>query len=256
MPRHPFKSLTLYVEIFGILGLYYAAFAFVTGRKKIVKIAARWAPQCLYVRLNSSDLNVFKQVFIEREYQLIEKIPGRLDVVVDAGANIGLTSVFIASRHPDARIYAIEPEDGNFELLQKNTAPFVQIHCIRGALWGRDEPVEIISPDAQDWAFRVGGRSSAGSALVPGYRVSSFASTHGESRISLLKMDIEGAELDVLRDAASWVGMVENIIIELHERISPGCTALFERVTDGFITRGTSQELTLVSQREMRAASP
>jgi FkbM family methyltransferase len=254
MPRHPFKSLALYVEIFGILGFYYAVLAFVTRRKKIVRVATRWAPQHVYVRLNSSDINVFKQVFIEREYQLIEKIPERLDVVVDAGANIGLTSIFIATRHTDARIYALEPESGNFELLQKNTAAFRQIHCIRGALWGRDESVQIISPDAQDWAFRVGGRSSADSALVSGYRVGSLASTHDESRISLLKMDIEGAELDVLKDADGWIGMVDNIVIELHERISPGCTALFEQVTNEFVTLGTSTELTLVSRKEARTS--
>ena len=250
LPKHPFRSLSLYLRIFGASGLWYAALALVTGDKKAVRVARHWSPHPLYLRLNSSDLNVFRQVFIEKEYQIIEAIPDELGFVIDAGANIGLTSLFIAARHPMAQILAVELEASNFELLRANTRAYKQIRCIHGALWHRDEPVGILSADANEWAYRVGtsGESSGAGSAVRGYRVRSLAALGGADRISLLKMDIEGAEMEVLEDAADWVGQVDNIVIELHEHIRPGCTALFGQATRGFATKAVSTELTLVAR--------
>ena len=251
MPRNPIKWFLIYLRIFGFIGIYYALIKFITKRKTIVRVAAHWSPHPLYVRLNSSDIDVFRQVFIEREYQLVTNIPGTLEVIIDAGANIGLTSVYLSTQYPEASIYAIEPEGGNFQLLKMNTKSLERVHGVQGALWNKDELVDILSPNKLDWAFRIGNHKPHISDAVPGYRVRSFANAHGLQRISLLKMDIEGAEVEVLNDAKDWIGIVDNIVVELHERFRPGCEELFMRHTSNFAATATSGELTLVSRSEI-----
>jgi FkbM family methyltransferase len=227
-----------------------AIFMRATSRKGSVRVASHWSDYPIYLRLNSSDVNVFRQVFIEREYQLIEKCAGSHNIIIDAGANIGLTSLFISSLYPEAKIYAVEPEVNNFALLKANTTANRKIVCIQGALWSRDEQVSILSEDDADWAFQVGKNSSPVERGIQGFRMSSLMDYIKVSRVSLLKMDIEGAEYEVFKDAGSWIDKVENIVLELHENIQPGCTELFRKATSDFVELGSSRELTLVSRRE------
>ena len=49
----------------------------------------------------------------------------------------------------------------------------------------------------------------------------------GIDHIDLLKIDIEGAEREIFRDPSSWIGKVDALIVELHERMKPGCNRSF-----------------------------
>jgi hypothetical protein len=60
--------------------------------------------------------------------------------------------------------------------------------------------------------------------------VPSLLDGSGAGRIDLLKLDIEGAELEVLRDGADrWIDLVETLVDELHDRFRPGCSEALER---------------------------
>jgi FkbM family methyltransferase len=56
-------------------------------------------------------------------------------VIIDAGANIGLSALFFANKYPDAKIFAIEPEETNYKLLELNTKPYNNVCLIKAALW-------------------------------------------------------------------------------------------------------------------------
>ena len=58
---------------------------------------------------------------------------------------------------------------------------------------------------------------------------------HGIDRIDLLKLDIEGAELDVLSASDSWMHAVGAVVVELHDRFRPGCTRAFVDATRDFV---------------------
>src|SRR5690554_2347811 len=78
----------------------------------------------------SSDYNVFTQVFIDKEYEppisYFLKNNIELKTVIDAGANIGLTSAYIKNEFPNAKIVCIEPDNDNFELLSYNLKTFIK----------------------------------------------------------------------------------------------------------------------------------
>jgi hypothetical protein len=67
--------------------------------------------------------------------------------------------------------------------------------------------------------------------------VSGICERYGLGEIGFLKMDIEGAEKEVLEHAEGWIGKVRILAVELHDRIVPGCEKAFESATAGRFAR-------------------
>ncbi len=61
-------------------------------------------------------------------------------------------------------------------------------------------------------------------------------------KIDILKIDIEGAEREVFDDTSSWIGKVDALIVELHERIKSGCNRSFYNGSNGFDHEWTQGE--------------
>jgi FkbM family methyltransferase len=189
------------------------------------------------LRAGTSDIPTYHQVFIKKEYAFrTSKMPA---VIVDAGANIGLASILFANRFPKAKIIAIEPEKSNFELLRKNTACYPNIVALRAALWNKNEEISLIDPGFGHWGFiteQKNGRH-AGKELVPAITIDRVMTEFGLEEISILKIDIEGAEKEVFSDSSAWIDKVDSIIIELHERMKSGCNRAFANGSPGFANR-------------------
>ena len=64
--------------------------------------------------------------------------------------------------------------------------------------------------------------------------IDSLMTAYNLDQIDILKMDIEGAEKEVFSDTSSWIKKVNAIIIELHERMKPGCNRSFYCGSNGF----------------------
>ena len=75
----------------------------------------------IYLRRYTSDYSTFKQIYVKKDYDI--SIDFEPKIIIDAGANVGLASVYFANRFPNAIIYAIEPEQSNFEALVQNCKP-------------------------------------------------------------------------------------------------------------------------------------
>ena len=87
------------------------------------------------LRAGTSDVNVFEQIFVNREYDFkLHNYPG---LIIDGGANIGLASIRFANKFPRAEIIAVEPDNSNFEMLIKNTANYENIRLIKSGIWNR-----------------------------------------------------------------------------------------------------------------------
>jgi FkbM family methyltransferase len=129
--------------------------------------------------------------------------------ILDVGANIGLASLYFKRTFPKARISAFEPDPLISETLQKNLTAFgycdVDVH--RVAVSDRAGTMKF-SSDQSD-----GGRFSAdGQEVVSVVRMRDWL----EEPIDLLKIDIEGAEFDVIRDCRDRLGNVSRLFVEYH----------------------------------------
>lgn len=109
-------------------------------------------PHPIWLRAGSSDPWVFEQLFLHEE--LLFELKNSPTWIIDAGANIGLASIYLALRYPQARIIAMELEATNFAMLKKNTAWCPRIHPMHAGLWSRKAELCVANPDADAWSFQ------------------------------------------------------------------------------------------------------
>lgn len=183
------------------------------------------------IRANTSDVACLEKVFIDEEYRLpADANPVfaiRPKLIVDAGANIGMATLYFAHLFSDARIVAVEPEASNFTLLKGNCAGLTNVTVKNAALWPERTQLQLASADRGNWGFSVqealDDRSPIASITVP-----ELLAESGMPRIDLLKLDIEGAERALFAESCEeWLPRVGTIVIELHDRLVGGCGAQF-----------------------------
>jgi FkbM family methyltransferase len=171
--------------------------------------------------------------------------------IIDAGANTGFSSVFFALKYPDARVVALEPEPENFSFLVRNTADAPNVVAIQGALWSTEGTLPLFDPGIGSWGFRVENATptTPGSASlerlgeVAALTVDRIRRDQQWAEVDILKLDIEGAELDVLESASQWIGSVTCLVAELHDRFRPGCREAFETATADFSRKSRRGDL-------------
>ena len=110
-----------------------------TAQRMGHRLRAKTSRYPLEYRAEESDLEVFNQIFIHREYDSIREIT-RGGLIVDCGANVGYSSAWFLSRFPESHVIAVEPDAGNFALLRRNLAPFGSSSgtAVQGAVWRKE----------------------------------------------------------------------------------------------------------------------
>jgi len=241
-----------YLRAVGWRGLICALKARALGTGVVMKLRVRGLEWPLYLRIPSVDIKVYEKVFLEEEYRF--DVVSAPTTIVDAGAHIGMTSVYFANRYPDARIVAVEPEEQNFELLRRNVAPYRNVIPVQAALWDDNCEVNLFDPGGGTWGYVTEGLAHSPELpaqlrhRVPGVTIDRLMEDYGLPGIDLLKVDIEGAERAVFRGASSWLDRVDAIIIELHERLKPGCSRSFYCATNNFGEEWTRGENVFLSR--------
>jgi FkbM family methyltransferase len=186
-----------------------------------------------HLRPGTSDVISFQEVFLDRDYAV--DLPAAPRLIVDVGANIGATAVFFALRYPGSQILAFEPEPRNCDLLRRNAAPYPAISVDRTAVWPHESRLAMADPEAAHDSFsyaEAGPENSEAAETVGALSLEDLLRRHGIGAgepIDLLKIDVEGAEVDLFRQTPPWLDRVQTLVIELHEVLRPGCTALVQR---------------------------
>jgi FkbM family methyltransferase len=187
------------------------------------------------MRWRSSDQVVFEQIFIHRHYDLPLDAIRPVRLIVDAGAYTGLSTVFFADKYRHARVIAIEPDPTSFALLLRNTAQHENVTAVNAALWF--EPARLTLGTGRDqgaWSVRATPAAAdqpAVRSITMGEVIERYC---GEAEIDLLKLDIEGAERDVLAHSSGWIERVRAIAAELHPDLAPDVERVFDDSTRGF----------------------
>ena len=189
------------------------------------------------VRMNSSDLSVFIQMFVLEHYHATTRIRDA-KVIVDCGANTGFSALFFLKHFPQARVIAVEPDPVNASLCRKNLQAFQdRVVILEKAIWNRVTKLrfnEATRVPGEEWGIEVcevSGDDASGT--VEATDIPSIMAAAGIDRIDLLKIDIEKSETELFRvNSSYWLPAVANIAIELH---GPQCSAVFEQAMKDFV---------------------
>ena len=192
------------------------------------------APSRVILRGGTSDVDVFEQIFVHCDYDarylpqwraLEAKYDDTLrrakcPIIVDCGANMGMASIYFHSIFPRAAIVAIEPEPGNFGLLQRNSSSFPRITPVHAAVSDRAGMMRVANPGAANWAFQFERADGAEETAVPAITVFDALNLVDNGEPLIVKVDIEGAEEQLFR-APEWAARVPLVIVELHDWMKP-----------------------------------
>ena len=158
-----------------------------------------------------NDAALLINTVIRREYGKIQPSDDPI-WMIDAGAYIGDTAAFFLSRYPGLNIIALEQWEEPYNMAIENLKPYGErVILLKKALWGSET------------TMRVGGDSTDASSRDYGFEVNcttipALMRQYSIDRLDILKIDIEGAELNVFAsEAERWLHLVDLIIIEIRE---------------------------------------
>jgi FkbM family methyltransferase len=175
-------------------------------------------PRTITLRPKSGDRFILYEVLAFDSYKIASDAVDPLQVraIVDCGANIGLTALYLAERYPNARIFCVEPDPRNFALLKANTSAEPRITAIQAAVVGKSQGPIYLSQDRPAWGNSISATQSAQNAIaVDSIMIGDIMAKYDVPKIDLLKVDIEGAE-EGLFAHAQFLEHVGFVVIELH----------------------------------------
>lgn len=216
-----FQFLLSCLEKFGFISGLPIYFRFKILKSK--KIVVPGLNQPVYYRPHSADIDTFREIFFREEYAVTVPNP---KTIIDAGANIGFTSLFFAKLYPSATIFSLEPDNENFGYLKKNSIKTPNIKPIQAALWNKQGTIEIIDKGYGVRGYMVeDGCSQESPNSMRSTTLLALTQEYGIRTIDILKMDIEGSEKEVFSiDTDKWLPITNCLIIELHDRMKSGCS--------------------------------
>jgi len=169
----------------------------------------------MYLRAGTTDWITCEVTFLHDEYGFVPRLADDVKSILDLGANIGDSTRYFAQAFPDAKIVAVEPDEGNFAVCQKNVSllPAKQrigcFQCFIGATRGSAE----IDRSEGEWSYRRAGVAT-GTKLVRVITMEDLLPEFGSRGVDLLKCDIEGGERDLFENCSGWINKVRYIVIE------------------------------------------
>lgn len=251
--RRALRAIDHHYSALGVVGVLLLLISRVLRTQLLFKKEVAGLKHPVYVRIGTSDVWVFRQVLLERQYDF--QLPISPKLIIDAGANIGLSAVFFANRYPGAKIVAIEPESSNVRILRKNAAPYPQITVLEAALWWENREILLLDVGQGNDAFQTKEESevveSPSRGFVKGVTIDAVMKDAGADSVDVLKIDIEGSEKEVFENCSPWIDNVSVIMVELHDHLKAGCVQSFSDATKAFVSELTKGETVMRARREI-----
>lgn len=182
---------------------------------------------------NEGDLSVFREVFLDRDYNLLKDLITNATLpILDIGAHIGLFSLYVSALNATVPIYAYEPDEANFRALKENLRlNHVQnVFAKNVAIAGESGTRELhISADSHNHSLFPGATESDSAGPIPGAikkvpttSLKDIFTTHSSKfaipGYSLIKMDCEGAEFEIIASiSADQLSLAHAYYLEYHE---------------------------------------
>lgn len=168
----------------------------------------------------ASFLSAYSAIFEDEIYAF--EPDGKAPTIIDGGANIGLATLYWKKEWPEAEIIAFEPDPDIFDVLRWNCEAHncSDVTLVKKGLWSEVTTLRFHSDGAD--AGHVGENASSDRAgkenitSVPVVPLAQFL----DQPVDLLKLDIEGAETEVLLDCGDALDTVDHLFVEYHSYVN------------------------------------
>lgn len=191
----------------------------------------------LTLRISSYyDWATIQEVFVREEYgtepfaindeiqfyysELIQN--AKTPLVVDMGANIGVSSAYFSNTYPEAQLVALEPSESNFSLLSMNTASLGNVEPLNVAIGPDSGFQKMFDPRLGNNAYRTFGADEHFVGNVNIMSVHDVLEAYTTCTPFIAKIDIEGFEGELFSKNLEWVDKFKVIAIEIHDWMLPG----------------------------------
>ncbi len=154
---------------------------------------------------------LIEQILLRDQYHARSFIK-KDSVIIDAGANIGLFSIFCSRLAPESKIYSFEPTPSTFKVLKRNCEPYKNIIPFQNGLGDEEATKNILESDC-DGANNIedsgrivdfnGAKSKVHIRTIDSYEF---------PKIDFIKMDVEGYERQVLKGAKETIKKYSPVI--------------------------------------------
>ncbi len=164
------------------------------------------------------------EIFLNDEYSPALKCIHGIDSpsIVDLGSNIGGFALFVFENFPKANVVSVEAAPDTFEILNRNQEINAQRNwkVVQAAVWIENGYVNLDRRQAST-GHRIAEDGSDGES-IPAMRLDNILAESESDSIDLMKMDIEGAETDVVPANEAVFERTKILVIEIHtDRIDP-----------------------------------
>lgn len=158
-----------------------------------------------------SFLSMCEEIFVKRNYEF--EANRKDPLIIDCGANIGMSIIFFKKMYPACRIIAFEPDKNVFDALKKNVESFgfknVELH--NKAVWNAESELDFYSEGS--WGGRIPKPGDEENIIkVSTIRLKDFLN----QQVDFLKIDVEGAETEIIKDCAENLTAVDYLFVEYH----------------------------------------
>ncbi|WP_180357402.1 FkbM family methyltransferase [Streptomyces sp. TLI_146] len=211
-------------------------------------------PARVRIRRNQSDLLILWQIFLKRFYELgvhyrLDKDIDTLDTVVDLGGNTGLAASYFTARYRPRTLLSVEPIPQNLGVLRHNAALSgldwkIEPAAVAGesgmaeftvsAFWDTCTAVPAVADLRRTRPYRLENVLARPNVQAPTRTVGELLAKHGIDHVDLLKVDIEGSEVEVFSQVQPWMDQVERIVLEVHDKYIDGEAVRNTMRTAGF----------------------
>jgi FkbM family methyltransferase len=185
------------------------------------------------------DFKVINETWLENVYRVHEGQFSYNGVFVDIGANIGAVSIFVDSFNKNRgfdnkiKVYAVEPEPNNLCLLNQNIQnnPTENITVVNNAIWHEEKMVSISNRGGNSSIVDTEEEKSDVLAIT----METLFSTYDIKEVDLMKIDIEGAEFDlILNTPEETLAKIKHLVLEFDKSFDGRFGQMIEKLAKQF----------------------
>ena len=194
--------------------------------------------QIFRCRIFESDFQVLEQIIFDEEYlalvNLIQNENYKPKTLIDCGANVGYTSLYLASFFKFDKIISVEPNPETFDILSYNLKKLeLQSSIIleKKGVWSTTTYLSVNKEfrDGRAWSYSLYEDKLKGT--IPVISLNDLINLNAIDRIDILKIDIEGSEANIFKDEKNiklFLAKTKYIAIEIHDEFD--CRSQIEKV--------------------------